>query len=131
LLIGYLILVRLRSSNQVICLPAPCSAIALFVVRCPSECHANQNYLDWAWIWPTELVATATSFEESTKYCNFRSFIYGRSSTNRAILVKIGLVNVEIIGLTYFVEKEKNGSKIESHLRLRFAQVGGLTANFS
>jgi len=48
-------------------LPAPCSAIALFVVRCPSECHANQNYLDWAWIWPTELVATATSFEESTK----------------------------------------------------------------
>ena len=77
----------------------------------------------------TTLVATATFLEGSKN--NFRSFIYGRSSTNRAILVKIGLVDIEIIGLTYFFEKGKNGSKIESHLRLRFAQVGGLTANFS
>jgi len=37
-------LVRLRPSNQVMCLPAPCIAIALLVVcwrRRPSECQAN------------------------------------------------------------------------------------------
>jgi len=31
---------------------------------------------------------------------NFRSFIYGQSSTNPANFVKTGLVDVEIIGLT-------------------------------
>ena len=31
---------------------------------------------------------------------NFRSFIYGRSSSNPANFVKIGPVDVEIIGLT-------------------------------
>jgi len=39
--------VRLRPSNEVICLPAPCIAIALLVVRRrrrPSECHANVMY---------------------------------------------------------------------------------------
>jgi len=36
---------RLRQSNQVTCLPASCTAIALFVIcrrRSPSECHAKE-----------------------------------------------------------------------------------------
>ena len=45
----------------------------------------------------TKLVATATSLERSTK--NFRSFIYSQISTNPANFVKIGPVDVEIIGL--------------------------------
>ena len=39
---------------------------------------------------------------------NFRSFIYGQSPTKRANFVKIGPVNVEIIGLTEII---KNNSK--------------------
>ena len=35
---------------------------------------------------------------------NFRSFIYGESSTNRANFVKIGPEDVEIIGLTEITE---------------------------
>jgi len=46
----------------------------------------------------TELVVMATSLEGSGKY--FRPFIYGQSSTNPANFVKIGPVDVEIIGLT-------------------------------
>jgi len=46
----------------------------------------------------TKLVATATSLEGSKN--NFRLFIYGQSSTNHANFVKIGPVDVEIIGLT-------------------------------
>jgi len=45
---------------------------------------------------PTILVATATSREGSKN--NSRSFIYGQSSTNPANFVKIGSVDVEIIG---------------------------------
>jgi len=48
-------------------------------------------------ILPTKLVATATSFEGSKN--NFRSFICGQSSTNPAHFVKIGPVDVDIIGL--------------------------------
>jgi len=42
-------------------------------------------------------VATATSLDGSKN--NFRSFIYGQSSTNPAKFVEIGPVNVEINGL--------------------------------
>ena len=37
---------------------------------------------------------------------NFRSFIYSNSSTNPANVVKIVLVDVEIIGLTEIVENK-------------------------
>jgi len=51
------------------------------------------------------LVATATSFEGSKN--NFRSFIYGQSSsTNLANFVKIGPVDVEIIGLTEITKND-------------------------
>ena len=50
----------------------------------------------------TKLVATATSLERST--INFRSFIYSQISTNPANFVKIGHVDVEIIGLTKITE---------------------------
>ena len=53
--------------------------------------------VDWRSILPTKLVATATSLEGSKN--NFRSFIHGQSSTNPANLVKIGPVDVEVIGL--------------------------------
>jgi len=53
----------------------------------------------WRSILPTKLVATATTLEGSKKN-NFRSFIYGQSYTNPANFVKIGPVDVEIIGLT-------------------------------
>ena len=46
---------------------------------------------------PTKLVATATTLEGSKKNY-FRSFIYGQSYTNPANFVKIGPVDVEIIG---------------------------------
>ena len=45
-----------------------------------------------------KLVAAATSLEGSKKN-NFRSFIHGQSSTIPADFVKIGLMDVEIIGL--------------------------------
>jgi len=47
---------------------------------------------------PTKLVATATSVERSKT--NFRSFIYSHSSTKPANWLKIGPVDVQIIGLT-------------------------------
>jgi len=53
----------------------------------------------------TKLVATATSREGSEKN-NFMSFIYGQSSTNPAHFVKIGAVEVEIIGLTAINENK-------------------------
>jgi len=57
---------------------------------------------------------------------NFRSFIYGQRSTSPANFVKIGPVDVEIIGLT---EINKNVIKIKHHQKisppqLRFAQIG-------
>jgi len=39
---------------------------------------------------------------------NFRSFIYGQSSTVPANFVKIGLVDVEIMGLKEITEKYLN-----------------------
>ena len=47
---------------------------------------------------PTKLVTTAMSFGGLKN--NFRSFIYGQSSTNPADFMKIGLVDVELVGLT-------------------------------
>ena len=47
---------------------------------------------------PIKSVATATSLEESKKIT--RSFIYGQNFTNPANFVKIGPVDVEIVGLT-------------------------------
>jgi len=41
----------------------------------------------------------------------FRSFICGQSSTNRANFVKIGLEDVEIIGLTEITKVFLNNSK--------------------
>jgi len=49
----------------------------------------------WRSILPTKLVAMATSLEESKN-----DFIYDQRSTNLAHFVKIGLVDVEIIGPT-------------------------------
>ena len=46
---------------------------------------------------PTKFVAPATSLEGSKKN-DFRSFIYSQSSTNAANFVKIGPVDVELIG---------------------------------
>jgi len=61
----------------------------------------------WRSILPTKLVATAKSLQGSKKCSG--SFIYGQSSTNSANFVKIGSVDVDIIGLT---EITKNNSKI-------------------
>jgi len=54
------------------------------------------------------MVATATSLKRSKK---FRSFICGQSSTNLANFVKIGLEDVEIIGLTEITKVFLNNSK--------------------
>ena len=58
------------------------------------SCELQDKY--WRSMLPTILVATATSREGSKN--NSRSFIYGQSSTNPANFVKIGSVDVEIIG---------------------------------
>jgi len=60
--------------------------------------YASNRLWIWISIFPTKLVATATSLEGSKN--NLRSFIYCQSSTNAANFVTIGLVDVEIIGLT-------------------------------
>jgi len=57
-------------------------------------------------------LATATSLEGSKKKIT-RSFIYGQSSTSPANFVKIGQVDVEIIGLTeitkiFSLKKQQN-----------------------
>ena len=54
--------------------------------------------VDWKSTLPTKLVATATSLEGSKKPSD--SFIYGQRSTNPENFVKIGPVDVDIIGLT-------------------------------
>jgi len=61
---------------------------------------------------------------------NFRSFIYGQSSTNPTNFAKIGPVDVEIIGMTEITKiflnngKNKQQNKQRGPLRLRFAQSG-------
>jgi len=68
---------------------------------------------------PRKLAATAKSPEGSKKN-NFRSFIYGQSSTNPENFVKIGPVYVEIIGLTEITENLKKHQQNISPARLRF-----------
>jgi len=80
-----------------------CAAVALLVVRRPSECHANYS----VWIGPgfvqqNWLPRQRLSTDRKT---NSRSFIYSHSSTNPAHLVKIGPLDVEIIGQTEIVKK--------------------------
>ena len=106
-------MVRLCPSSQVICLPAPCIAIALLVVcrrRRPSECHASyrvsiggrfcpQNWLPW-------------QHPLMDRKNDLRLFIYGQSFASPANFVKIGVVDDELIGLTeitkdIFLKKHK------------------------
>jgi len=53
-----------------------------------------------------KFVAVAAALGESKN--NFRSFIYGQSSTVPANFVKIGLVDVKIMGLKEITEKYLN-----------------------
>jgi len=58
---------------------------------------------------------------------NFRSFIYGQSSTNPANFVKIGPLDVEIIGLTEITKNTKNKTSAKhkpSSRALRAERVG-------
>jgi len=61
---------------------------------------------------PTKLVTTAMSFG-GLKKNNFWSFIYGQSSTNPADFMKIGLVDVELVGLTEITKNIKNKTSAE------------------
>ena len=61
------------------------------------ECHSNYKVRQRGRFCPQKPVATATSLEGSKN--SFRSFIYGLRSTSSANFVKIGPVDVEIIGL--------------------------------
>jgi len=107
-----------RPSNQVICLPVPCTAIAILVVcrrRRPSECHADYKVWNGGSILPTKLVATATSLEGSKKItsdCSYTAKVLPILQSNFA---KIGQADVEIVRLT---EKMTKMYKI-SHPRLR------------
>ena len=55
----------------------------------------------WRSILPTILVAVAMSVMDRKN--NVRPFIYGQSSHNSANFVKIGPVDVELIGLTEII----------------------------
>jgi len=64
-----------------------------------------------------KLAAIATSLERAKN--NFRLFIYKQSSTIPANFVKIGQVDVEIIGLKEITERYiKTRAKHIAHLRL-------------
>ena len=74
---------------------------------------------------PTKLVTTASGIEKN----NFRSFIYGQSSTNHANFVNIGPVDVDIIALTEItkniIKKIKKSAKHKpSSPALRAQRVG-------
>jgi len=93
-------MVRLRPSNQVICLSAPCIAVALLVVsrrRRPSECHANYKVV--LEVYSAHKIGCHGNVPWGIEKNNLRSFIYGQSSTNPAMFVKIIPVDVEINGL--------------------------------
>ena len=55
---------------------------------------------------PKSSMHSATKPPMSDGKTNFRLFIYSLSSTNPANMVQIGIVNVEMIGLTEMVKKE-------------------------
>jgi len=69
------------------------------------------------------MVAMATSTGESQN--NFRSFIYGQSSIKPANFVKIGPVDVAIIGLTEITKIFDQQQKNISPPRRSFAKSGG------
>jgi len=98
-------MVRVCPSNQLISLPAFCAAVALLVVvRRPSECHANPILWIGPGLGPQNWLPRQRPLRNRKTY--FGSFVYGQSYTNPANLVKIGLVDVEIIGLMEIVKKE-------------------------
>jgi len=115
-------MVRLRPSNQVICLPASCLAVAFLVVcrrRRPSECHANYRC-----VLEVGLVATQRPLRDRK---NNQSFIYGQSSTNPTNVMKIGPVDVEISDLTEIAKIYFKIFKQQQNInpsRLRLAQSG-------
>jgi len=63
-----------------------------------------KSNVDCRSILPTKLVATATSLDVSK---NFRSFTYSHTYTIPANWVKIGLVDVQIKGLTESFKEQK------------------------
>ena len=115
-------MVCLRPSNQVICLPASCIAVAFLVVcrrRRPSECHSNYRC-----VLEVDLVATQHPLRDRK---NNQSFIYGQSSTNPTNVMKIGPVDVEISDLTEIAKIYFKIFKQQQNInpsRLRLAQSG-------
>jgi len=84
--------------------PRTSSAVGRYpLLRAARRPHDRQQQQTSSTSLPTKLVTTATSLEESTKN-NFRSFIYAQRSTNPANFVKIGPVDVEVIGLREITE---------------------------
>jgi len=71
-----------------------------------SKCHANYKVWNGGRFHPQNWFPRQRPFSDPKN--NFRFFIYGQSPTKRANFVKIGPVNVEIIGLTEII---KNNSK--------------------
>jgi len=61
---------------------------------------------------------------------NFRSFIYSQGSTNRANFVKIGLVNLDTIGLTEITKNFKSISKTSVLPDCASRSAGGLINEF-
>jgi len=62
-----------------------------------TRCRFNQR----------KVIAAASSIVSRDRKTELRSFIYGQSFTNPANFVKIGPVDVEIIGLTEINENTK------------------------
>jgi len=67
------------------------------------------NCVDWVWIWRQNWLSWQRPMGDRKTYLG--SFIYGQSSTNPANSVKIGLVDVEIIGRTEIVNKETSAER--------------------
>jgi len=67
------------------------------------------NCVDWVWTWPQNWLPRQRPLRNRKTYLG--SFIYSQSSTNPANSVKIGLVDVEIIGLMEIVKKETSAER--------------------
>ena len=101
LLIGQLIGSPASVESRDLFLPAPCTAIALLVVcrrRRPSECHANYKVRDGCRFCLQNWLPWQRPLRDRRN--NFRSFIHSQRSTSPANFVKLGPVDVEMIGLT-------------------------------
>ena len=87
--------------------------------RRSSECQANYKVIEG------DRFCSQNWLLQDRKKNNFRSFIYGHISTNRANFVKIGPMKVEIIGLTkitkIFLKQQQKGP---SSPALRAERVG-------